>query len=49
LELEVIPKPVDATDSLALAITHAFRGTGTSRLASAVSAEKERLAKLRKR
>jgi crossover junction endodeoxyribonuclease RuvC len=49
LELEVIPKPVDATDALALAITHAFRGTGTSRLASAVSAEKERLAKLRKR
>lgn len=48
LELEVIPKPVDATDALALAITHAFRGAGTSRLASAVTAEKERLAKLRK-
>lgn len=49
LELDVIPKPVDATDALALAITHAFRGAGTSRLASAVNAEKERLAKLRKR
>lgn len=47
LNLEVIPKPVDATDSLALAITHAWRGEGTSRLASAVKAEKERLAKLR--
>ena len=47
LNLEVIPKPVDATDSLALAITHAWRGEGTSRMASAVKAEKERLAKLR--
>lgn len=47
LNLEVIPKPVDATDSLALAITHAWRGEGTSRLASAAKAEKERLAKLR--
>ena len=49
LSLETIPKPVDATDALALAITNSFRGEGTSRLASAVSAEKERLAKLRKR
>lgn len=49
LNLEVIPKPVDATDSLALAITHAWRGENTSRLASAVKAEKERLAKLRAR
>ncbi len=47
LKLEVIPKPVDATDSLALAITHAWRGENSSRLASAVKAEKERLAKLR--
>ena len=47
LNLETIPKPVDATDSLALAITHAWRGEGTSRMASAVKAEKERLAKLR--
>jgi crossover junction endodeoxyribonuclease RuvC len=49
LNLEVIPKPADATDSLALAITHAWRGENTSRLASAVKAEKERLAKLRSR
>jgi crossover junction endodeoxyribonuclease RuvC len=48
LNLETIPKPVDATDSLALAITQAWRGEGTSRLASAVKAEKERIAKLRK-
>jgi crossover junction endodeoxyribonuclease RuvC len=47
LNLETIPKPVDATDSLALAITHAWRGEGTSRLATAVKLEKERLAKLR--
>lgn len=47
LALEVIPKPVDATDSLALAITHAWRGENTSRLATAVKAEKLRLAKLR--
>ena len=47
LKLESIPKPVDATDALALAITHSWRGTTTSRLASAVKAEKERIAKLR--
>lgn len=47
LNLEVLPKPADASDSLALAITHAWRGENTSRLASAVKAEKERLAKLR--
>jgi crossover junction endodeoxyribonuclease RuvC len=47
LSLEVIPKPVDATDALALAITHAWRGEGTSRLAAAVKAERERIAKLR--
>ena len=47
LNLETLPKPADASDSLALAITHAWRGENTSRLASAVKAEKERLAKLR--
>lgn len=47
LNLETIPKPVDATDALALAITHAWRGSGTSRLALAVKEEKERIAKLR--
>lgn len=49
LNLETIPKPVDATDALALAITHAWRGSSTSRLTSAVAAEKERIAKLRSR
>jgi len=47
LNLESLPKPADASDSLALAITHAWRGENSSRLASAVKAEKERLAKLR--
>jgi crossover junction endodeoxyribonuclease RuvC len=49
LNLEAIPKPVDATDALALAITHAYRGAGTSRLAEAATAEKARIAKLSKR
>lgn len=49
LNLEVIPKPVDATDALALAICHAWRGSGDSKLAAAVAAEKKRIAKLRKR
>lgn len=48
LALEVIPKPVDATDSLALAICHAWRGAGDSRLAAAVAAEKKRIARLRR-
>jgi crossover junction endodeoxyribonuclease RuvC len=48
LNLETIPKPVDATDALALAITHAWRGEGTSRLDAAVKAEKSRIARLRK-
>lgn len=47
LNLETLPKPADASDSLALAITHAWRSEKTSRLATAVKAEKERLAKLR--
>jgi crossover junction endodeoxyribonuclease RuvC len=48
LGLETIPKPVDATDSLALAICHAWRGTGNERVALALAAEKDRLARLRK-
>ena len=48
LNLEEIPKPVDATDSLALAICHAWRGSGNSRIAEALAAEKLRLARLRK-
>ena len=47
LRLEQIPKPVDATDALALAITHAWRGDTGTRLSTALNAERERLAKLR--
>jgi crossover junction endodeoxyribonuclease RuvC len=48
LNLETIPKPVDATDALALAICHAWRGSGNSRIQEALIAEKERLARMRK-
>ena len=47
LNLETIPKPVDATDALALAICHIWRGGGNTRLAQAVLAEQSRLKKLR--
>jgi crossover junction endodeoxyribonuclease RuvC len=47
LNLETIPKPVDATDALALAICHIWRGGGNTRLALAVAAEQSRLKKLR--
>lgn len=46
LQLEVIPKPVDSTDALALAICHLWRGGGNDRLADAVANEKSRLKKL---
>ena len=46
LSLKEIPKPVDSTDALALAICHIWRGTGNTKLESAVAAEKLRLAKL---
>jgi crossover junction endodeoxyribonuclease RuvC len=49
LNLETIPKPVDATDSLALAICHIWRGGGTTRLAQAAAAEQSRLKRLRAR
>jgi crossover junction endodeoxyribonuclease RuvC len=48
LNLEVIPKPVDATDALALAICHAWRGSGNTRIQEALAVEKERLARMRK-
>lgn len=48
LGLDAAPKPVDATDSLALAICHAWRGSGNQRIASALAVEKDRLARLRK-
>lgn len=38
LALEATPKPVDATDALALAICHVWRGSANARIASAVAA-----------
>lgn len=49
LNLESIPKPVDATDALALAICHIWRGAGTTRLEQAAAAEQSRLKRLRTR
>jgi crossover junction endodeoxyribonuclease RuvC len=49
LNLESIPKPVDATDALALAICHIWRGGGNSKIAQALAAEQSRLKKLRAR
>jgi len=43
LGLESIPKPVDSTDALALAICHLWRGTGDLRIADALVKEKARL------
>ena len=47
LKLDQIPKPVDATDALALAICHIWRGTGNDRIAKATAAEKTRLSMLK--
>lgn len=49
LNLETIPKPVDATDALALAICHIWRGGGNTKIANALAAEHSRLKKLRAR
>lgn len=49
LKLKEIPKPVDATDALALAICHVWRGTGNDRLAKATTKEKLRLSLLKDR
>ena len=49
LNLDTIPKPVDATDALALAICHIWRGGGNTKLAQALAAEQSRLKKLRAR
>ena len=46
LNLDTIPKPVDATDALALAICHIWRGGGNSKIATALAAEQSRLKKL---
>lgn len=49
LNLDVIPKPVDATDALALAICHLWRGEASAKIADAVKQEKSRLLKLASR
>jgi crossover junction endodeoxyribonuclease RuvC len=49
LNLDTIPKPVDATDALALAICHIWRGGGNAKIAQALAAEQSRLKKLRAR
>ena len=49
LNLETIPKPVDATDALALAICHIWRGGGNTKIDQALAAEQSRLKKLRAR
>ena len=43
LKLDEIPKPVDSTDALALAICYLWRGTGNTRMADALAKEKKRL------
>jgi len=47
LNLDTIPKPVDATDALALAICHIWRSGGNAKIAQALAAEQSRLKKLR--
>jgi crossover junction endodeoxyribonuclease RuvC len=49
LKLESIPKPVDATDALALAICNIWRGGGNEKVSLALAAEKTRLKKLHSR
>jgi crossover junction endodeoxyribonuclease RuvC len=43
LRLDAIPKPVDTTDALALAICHHWRGVGENKMQSALAQEKGRL------
>ncbi len=49
LSLDEIPKPVDSTDALALAICHLWRGGANTKFAEALKAEKLRLSALVKR
>jgi crossover junction endodeoxyribonuclease RuvC len=49
LNLDSIPKPVDSTDALALAICHIWRSGANTKIAEAVAKEKSRLAKLVKK
>jgi crossover junction endodeoxyribonuclease RuvC len=44
LRLDAIPRPADASDALALAICHLWRGGATSRLEAAVAAQRARQA-----
>jgi crossover junction endodeoxyribonuclease RuvC len=46
LKLDEIPKPVDSTDALALAICHHWRGAANTKLSDAVATEKRRLKKV---
>ena len=48
LSLKEIPKPVDSTDALALAICHHWRGAGNARVEAAVAKERARLKKATK-
>ena len=48
LRLDSIPKPVDSTDALALAICHLWRGVGDSRIKDAAMAERIRLQESRR-
>ena len=49
LNLESIPKPVDSTDALALAICHIWRGGANSKIEDALAREKSRIANLVKK
>jgi crossover junction endodeoxyribonuclease RuvC len=47
LKLQEMPKPVDTTDALALAICHHWRGSGNARRDLALSKESARLKKIK--
>ena len=49
LSLDEIPKPVDSTDALALAICHIWRGSGNNKISHVLAAEKKRLSKAGRR
>jgi len=49
LSLKEVPKPVDSTDALALAICNIWRGGATSKIEGALAREKSRIAKLVKK
>jgi len=49
LSLKEIPRPVDSTDALALAICHHWRGSGNARIEAALNKERARLKKVVKK